>query len=136
MRSTRVTLSVTVAALMLFGSVASAQAASVNFGCTTDGRTIAATAFYSANGSTQWFVDKIVYSYSNSGGGKTNTNFTVYNGAGAAAWTYATPDDRTNRSYTRQVDRVISRGSYARAYQKTWFDTFGTDPSCSRSAKF
>lgn len=120
----------------MFGAPTVAWGYSVNFGCSNGDRVIAATSYYAANGATQWYVDRIEYSYTNSGGGKTNTNFTVYNGSGAVAWTYATPDDRTNTSYTKQVDRAISRGPSARSYQKTWFDTAGTDPSCSRNGYF
>lgn len=136
MRRVKVALSAALVALSSMGLATSAEAATVNFGCSTGGRTIGATAYYSANGSTQWFVDRIAYSYSNSGGGKSNTDFAVYNGSNAVAWTWSTPDDRTNRSYSKNVDRVISRGRSARASQRTWFDVFGNDPSCSRAGSF
>jgi hypothetical protein len=113
-----------------------ANAATVNFGCNSGSRTIAATAFYSAPNASQWFVDMIDYSYTNSGGGKTDSTFTVFNGRNAAAWTWRTPDDRGNQSYTKQVNETISRGQDARAHQSTHFDQLGPDPSCTNDGNF
>lgn len=124
-------LGVVAAAAGIGMTASAANAYSVNFGCSSGSRTIAATAYYSAPNASQWYVSSIDYSYSNSGGGKTNSTFTIYNGANAAAWTWSTPDDRTNRSYSKSVQVYIARGRYARAYQKTWFDVFGPDPSCN-----
>ena len=112
-----------------------ASAYTANFGCQTGGRAAAATANYTAPSATQWTVSSIDYSYSNSGGGHTNTNFQLWNGANVLAWTYGTPDDRRNQAYNVKVNRTIARGSSARVWQKTWFDTFGPDPSCSQSAR-
>lgn len=136
-RSRVLAVPVLVGCLAVAGS-ASAGAAdtTVNFGCPSDDRTIAARAYYAAQGPGQWRVKRIGYSYSNSGGGKSNTSFSVYNGAGAVAWTWDTPDNRTNRSYRKKVGEVISRGNNARAWQKTWFDVAGKDPSCSRAGNF
>jgi hypothetical protein len=125
-----------VSAVVSLAFTSSVNAYTVNFGCSTDGRTIAATAVYSAAGATQWHVDRIDYEYSNSGGGESNTSFSVYNGAGAAVWAWDTPDDRRNQAYTKSVDENIARGSNARARQQTWFDVFGNDPSCTESGHF
>lgn len=113
-----------------------AFAANVNFGCEKNDRVIAATAYYAANGPSQWHVTRIVYSYGNSGGGESNTRFRLYNGSNAVAWTWSTPDDRTNRRYRKRVNRTIRRGNYARVFQRTWFDTFGNDPKCSYPGYF
>ena len=113
-----------------------ATAATVNFGCDSGDRKIAAVAYYSAPNAAQWFVDKIEYSYTNSGGGKTDSTFTVYNGRNAVAWTWKTPDDRGNQSYSKNVDTVIARGQDARAYQQTHFDQLGPDPSCVNHGDF
>lgn len=111
---------------------------SVNFGCDKNDRVIAANAFYAARGPRQWNVTKIVYKYQNSGGGEANTRFRLYNGANAVSWVFSTPDNRTDRKqgYRKGVNTPIARGNYARMYQKTWFDVFGNDPSCSRSSYF
>jgi hypothetical protein len=106
------------------------------FGCSKDGRSIAAVAHYSAPNASQWFVDRIDYSYSNSGGGKSNSTFTVYNGRNAVAWTWDTPDNRDDGSYEKNVDTTIARGGDARAYQQTHFDQFGPDPSCTNEGYF
>ena len=132
----KLALSVALCAAVSMAFSASAQAYSVHFGCASGDRAIAATAYYSASGSYHWYVDYIGYSYTNSGGGKTDTYFYVYNGTNALAWQWHTPDDRTNRSYTKSVATTISRGNYARAKQTTYFDVFGSDPSCTKSGNF
>ncbi|MGH2841410.1 MAG: hypothetical protein ACRDKY_11375 [Solirubrobacteraceae bacterium] len=81
-------------------------------------------------------VKKIHYEYTNSGGGKSNTHFRMYNGSGAVAFTWKTPDNRENKRYKKNVRRTIRRGDLARIYQKTWFDTFGKDPECSYAGYF
>jgi hypothetical protein len=124
----------TVAASGLTAGAVSADN-SVNFGCTKDGRTIAARAYYSSSGSL-WKVSRIEYTYSNSGGGKTDSKFTVFNGTNAVAWTWKTPDNRDDGSYEKSVDTPISRGPHARAYQQTHFDQFGPDPSCTNEGYF
>jgi hypothetical protein len=108
----------------------------VNFGCSASGRAIAAKAYYSAPNGSQWRVDHIDYSYSNSGGGKSDSTFTVNNGSNAVAWTWSTPDNRDDGDYTKNVDTTISRGQDARAHQTTHFDRFGPDPSCSDEGRF
>ena len=126
----------------ILGSVGSAEADPNHFGCSTsENRTIAATAYFRSDGSGFWKVTKIDYSYSNSGGGHANTSFTIYNGADAAAWTWGTPDDRGNQDYTKPVKPkrgglTIARGTAARAFQRTWFDVFGHDPSCTKNGYF
>lgn len=116
-----------------------------NFGCSKGDRTMGATTYYSAFGANQWLVTKVNYSYSNSGGGKANSSFRVNAGDNSVAWTYDTPDNRTNKSYSKAVKKgkgknkkpvTILRGEKARIWQKTWFDTFGRDPRCSKSSRF
>jgi len=113
--------------------VAGADAATKPFGCTSGNRSISATVFYAQANAGTWSVDHINYNYSNSGGGKANTNFRVDNGAGTPVWSWSTPDDRDDRSYTKDVSTLASKGNGARAHQTTWFDVFGNDPSCSGS---
>lgn len=109
----------------------------VNFGCAKKNRQISATAFYYDRGPAHWRMGYIRYSYANSGGGKADTHFYVYNGYGAAAWDWHTPDNRKNKRYRTKIRHDggelvdIRRGQKARIKQKTAFDTFGRDPKCS-----
>lgn len=122
--------------LLAVPAPAPSAAYSVNFGCVNGDRDMGATAYYGRRGRKLWYVSRIAYKYVNSGGGKANSRFRLYNGRGALAWPWATPDDRKNKAYKKSVKREIRRGRFARIWQRTWFDTFGKDPTCSRSAYF
>jgi hypothetical protein len=112
----------------------SASAATKPFGCTHENRTISATVYYASADAGTWSVDHIDYNYANSGGGKSNTTFTVENGAGTPVFSWSTPDDRDDGTgYSKSVNRIASKGDRARAAQTTWFDTAGHDPQCSGS---
>jgi hypothetical protein len=112
----------------------SAGAATKPFGCTHEGRSISATVFYAEANAGTFSVDRIQYNYANSGGGKSNTNFRVNNGAGTPVFTWASPDNRDDGTqYSKQVDTLVSKGNGAAAQQTTFFDTAGNDPQCSGS---
>lgn len=112
----------------------SADASTKPFGCTHEGRSISATVYYAEANAGTFSVDHIEYNYANSGGGKSNTNFRVDNGAGTPVFTWASPDNRDDGvNYSKQVDRVVSKGNGAAAEQTTFFDTAGHDPQCSGS---
>lgn len=101
------------------------------FGCSTGGRTIAAQALFNGPTATTWYVNHINYQYSHSGGGHTNSVFTLYNGSHTVVWTWPTPDDRHDGAYSQPVKKTLSRGPGARAYQRTYFDVAGPDPMCA-----